>query len=184
MIRIIAGKFKGKRLYPPKNLCTKPTMDIAKEGLFNILQHKFDWSEVRWLELFAGTGNMTYEAISRGALSATMVEKDKKCISFIQKQIQDLNISSQITLIPSDVWDFIAQPCLFPYTIVFLDPPYQMANTDKIVSKIFENHLVLPEGIVILEHESTKSFEGLSFFRQKRVYGRSAFSFFSNEYSL
>ncbi|MCS7077085.1 MAG: 16S rRNA (guanine(966)-N(2))-methyltransferase RsmD [Bacteroidia bacterium] len=186
MIRIISGKFKGRKLYLPKHLCARPTMDMAKEGLFNILEHRFLWAEVTWLDLFAGTGNMTYEALSRGAKHATMVEKDKKCVQFIQNQIKNLNLDAQVTLIKQDVWNFIDKPATAAYAIIFLDPPYRLPNQDKLILQLFEYGFVLSGGLVILEHECGRSFESLCFFKGKRIYGSSAFSFFSysDEYCL
>lgn len=187
MIRIISGKFKGKRLYPPPDLPAKPTMDKAKEGLFNMLNHQISqWEDITWLDLFAGTGNMSYEALSRGAKCAVLVEKNKNCLRFIQEQIKILQVEVQTTLIQQDVWDFIPQQCKNPYSIVFLDPPYQLPEQDTIIVQLFQNNFVLPQGLVILEHESTKSFDTLPFFREKRTYGHATFSFFSNsdEYFL
>lgn len=186
MIRIISGKFKGKRMYPPADLPAKPTMDKAKEGLFNILTHHIEWEDTTWLDLFAGTGNISYEALSRGVSHVTLVEQDKKCVQFIKKQVQLLKINEQVTLIQQNVWDFIAQPCKSPYTVVFLDPPYHLPEQDKIITQLFENNFVLPQGLVILEHESSKSFDKMLFFKQKRIYSYSAFSFFSSDdvYSL
>ncbi len=187
MIRIISGKFKGKKLYPPANLPAKPTMDKAKEGLFNMLHHQIEWQETTWLDLFAGTGNISYEALSRGAKHATIVEQHKKCVQFIKQQIDLLKIDTyQVTLIQQNVWDFISKQCQNPYSVVFLDPPYHLPEQDKLLTQLFENNFVLPDGLVILEHESTKSFENLSFFKQKRTYSHAAFSFFtlSDEYSL
>lgn len=186
MIRIISGKFRGKRLYPPTDLPAKPTMDKAKEGLFNILNHLIEWETTTWLDLFAGTGNMSYEAISRGVSHSTLVEQHKKCIQFIKKQVDILGISEKVTVIQQNVWDFIAQKCENPYTVVFADPPYTLPEQDKILTQLFENNFVLPQGLVILEHESTKSFDTLPFFKQKRIYSHAAFSFFSSndDYSL
>jgi len=186
MIRIISGKFRGKRLYPPVSLPAKPTMDKAKEGLFNILHHHIEWENATWLDLFAGTGNMSYEALSRGAKTVTMVEKDKKCIQFIKEQVKQLKTEENTTVIQQEIWDFIQNKCENPYTIVFLDPPYQLPHQEKLITQLFENNYVLPQGLVILEHESTKSFDTLPFFKQKRIYGHATFSFFStvDEYSL
>lgn len=186
MIRIISGKYKGKRLYPPESLPAKPTMDKAKEGLFNILNAILEWEKVSWLDLFAGTGNMSYEALSRGVSSVTMVEKDKHCIQFIRKQLQNLKIQNQAIAIQQDVWNFIKIKCENPYSVVFLDPPYQLSNQNLLIATLFENQFVLPQGLVILEHESTKSFDTLPFFKEKRTYGHATFSFFSylDPYSL
>jgi 16S rRNA (guanine(966)-N(2))-methyltransferase RsmD len=181
VIRIISGKFRGKRLYPPASLPAKPTMDIAKEGLFNILHHLTEWENAAWLDLFAGTGNMSYEALSRGVKTVTMVEKDKKCCQFIKKQIQELKTEEQTTLIQQDVWDFLQIKCESPYNIVFIDPPYKLPEQDELITQLFENNFVLPQGLVILEHESTKNFDALPFFKQKRTYGHAAFSFFSTD---
>jgi 16S rRNA (guanine(966)-N(2))-methyltransferase RsmD len=186
MIRIISGKFKGKRLYPPTSLPARPTMDKAKEGLFNMLNHLVEWENTTWLDLFAGTGNISYEALSRGIKFAVLVEKDKKCVQFIREQIKILKTEEQTMLIQQEVQDFIQNRCENPYSVVFLDPPYLLPEQDKIITQLFENNFVLPQGLVILEHESTKSFDTLPFFKQKRIYSHAAFSFFtiSNEYSL
>lgn len=184
MIRIISGKFKGKRLYPPASLPAKPTMDKAKEGLFNILTHLLEWENTTWLDLFAGTGNMSYEALSRGVNSVVMVEKDKKCVQFIKEQITLLKVQEQTTVIQQDVWTFVQNKHENPYSVVFLDPPYHLPEQENLIIQLFENNFVLSHGLVILEHESTKSFETLPFFKQKRTYSHAAFSFFSHDDAL
>ena len=120
-MRIVSGKWKGKRIVAPKNLPTRPTTDFAKEGLFNILNHRFFFDDLRVLDLFAGTGNIAYEFASRGAGEITCVDQNKGCVRFISEMADDLG--ANIQPVQLDAWLFV-QKTTTSYDIVFADPPY------------------------------------------------------------
>lgn len=176
MIRIISGTAKGRRLQAPKTLPVRPTTDRAKEALFNILQHQFDFVESSALDLFSGTGNISYEFSSRGIPHVVAVEQHKKCIGFIEKTREALAFT--ITVVQQDVLRYLDQ-AQGTYNIIFADPPYQWKNEayHELIEKAL-NHLA-PEGYFILEHEKQISFDTHNQRIDVRSYGNSVFSFFT-----
>jgi 16S rRNA (guanine(966)-N(2))-methyltransferase RsmD len=176
-MRIISGKYGGRRIHPPAHMPhTRPTTDIAKEGLFNILQNRVAIDGATTLDLFGGTGCISYELASRGAEQLTIVEKDKTMLDFIKKNIDFLKIENTIT-IQMDVFQFLAT-CNQQYDIIFAGPPYALNTIDDLPRIIVEKKLISPEGYFILEHtprNDYKTFEGYSF---QRNYGATIFSFF------
>jgi len=176
-MRIISGTFKGKRITAPKKLPTRPTTDMAKEGLFNILNNQYYFDDCVILDLFTGTGNISYEFASRGSKSITAVDSNANCIKFIVKTSNELDFN--IDGIKSDVFKYLARTKA-KADIVFADPPYALPLEDfeKIVDLVFDNHLLLEEGILIVEHSSHTDLSHLRNFSNKRKYGGSVFSFF------
>lgn len=175
MIRIISGTAKGRRLQAPKNLPVRPTTDRAKEALFNILQNQFDFEECSALDLFSGTGNISYEFASRGIAHTVAVEQHRKCIHFIEKTREML--AFPISVVQQEVLRFL-DLSQGTYTIIFADPPYQWKKeTYEVLIQKAINHLE-PEGHFILEHEKNISFETHSQRIDARSYGNSVFSFF------
>jgi len=175
MIRIISGTAKGRRLQAPKNLPVRPTTDRAKEALFNILHHQFDFEECRILDLFSGTGNISYEFASRGVSQIMAVEQHKKCVDFIQKTTQVLDFP--ITVVQQEVLRFLDHtPGVF--SIIFADPPYNWEEQDY--NNLIEKAIVLldEDGQFILEHEKHHTFETHPQNVDVRSYGQSVFSFF------
>jgi 16S rRNA (guanine(966)-N(2))-methyltransferase RsmD len=176
-MRIIAGKYGGRRISPPQNMPhTRPTTDIAKEGLFNILQNRVSLDDISTLDLFGGTGCISYELASRGASQLTIVEKDPTMLDFIKKNIELLKIENA-QLLRMDVFQFLST-CNGTYDIIFAGPPYALNTIDELPKIIVQRKLISPKGYFILEHTPRNDytqFEGYSF---QRNYGTTIFSFF------
>ncbi|MBT8261404.1 MAG: RsmD family RNA methyltransferase [Bacteroidia bacterium] len=177
-MRIVSGKFKGKRIIAPKKLPVRPTTDFAKEALFNILNNRYDFGELRVLDLFAGTGNISYEFASRGTKEILCVDAHYACVKFIQQTAMSLEIP--ITTVKSDVFKYlrIQQDA---YDIIFADPPYDFSSDqlEELVSLSFGNNLVREEGCLIIEHTKHLDLSEISHFQESRKYGGSVFSFFT-----
>ncbi len=176
-MRIISGKYRGKRLVAPKKLPVRPTTDMAKEGLFNILNNKFFFDELKVLDLFAGTGNISYEFASRGSRDVTAVDGHSACISYIAKTSKELELG--IKTIKADVFKFLRGNDL-KFDIIFCDPPYNFMLDDfqKIVELVFDEKLLNEDGLLIIEHASQTDLSKLFHFQEGRKYGGSTFSFF------
>jgi len=177
-MRIIAGRFKGRRLRPPAKNPARPITDFAKEGLFNVLTNYFDFDRIRFLDLFAGTGNVSFEMASRGCEDITLVEMYKPNTNFITRTAEVLQIELQI--IHGDVFQFIPN-CFEKFHLIFAGPPYALEKLPKLPSLIFEHELLHKPGWLILEHSSAHNFEGHPHFRQSRKYGEAVFSIFTND---
>ncbi len=176
-MRIISGKFKGRRIAPPKNLPVRPTTDMSKEALFNVLNNHFNFSELKVLELFAGTGSISYEFASRGCSPILCVDGDMGCVNFIKKTTKEFEF--EITAIKSDVFKFLEKHT-GNYDIIFADPPYGMAQKEfeKIVELIFENELLDEEGMLVVEHSKYTKLDQMPHYSFQKNYGGSVFSFF------
>jgi 16S rRNA (guanine966-N2)-methyltransferase len=178
-MRIISGKLGGRRVSPPANMPhTRPTTDIAKEGLFNILQNNLNFDGIKTLDLFSGTGSISYELASRGAGEQTIVEKDPAMCAFIKKMLSDLAIEG-VELIKMDVFTYITQ-CTGQFDFIFAGPPYALPTIDELPRKIVAGKLISPGGMFVLEHTPRNSYSGFDFFVQERNYGTTVFSFFIN----
>ncbi len=176
-MRIISGKYKSRRINAPSKLPVRPTTDMAKEALFNILNNRFYFDEVAFLDLFAGTGNISYEFASRGCEKITAVDGDFGCVQFISKTATGLDLN--ISALKSDVFSFLEKTVL-KSDIIFADPPYDMPLEDfeRIPELIFEKDLLLKDGLLIIEHAKQTDLSHLANFTNKRKYGGSVFSFF------
>ncbi|MFK7032481.1 16S rRNA (guanine(966)-N(2))-methyltransferase RsmD [Flavobacterium oreochromis] len=179
-MRIISGKYKGRRLVAPKNLPVRPTTDMAKESLFNILNNYFNFNGLRVLDLFSGTGNISYEFSSRGAENIISVDGDFGCINYIKKTAKEFDMN--ITPIKSDVFKFLEKN-KNNYDIIFADPPYDLdqKNFEKILDLIFENNLLDPDGMLIIEHSKHTKLSHKENFSFEKAYGGSVFTFFEFE---
>ncbi|WP_121355289.1 RsmD family RNA methyltransferase [Flavisolibacter nicotianae] len=176
-MRIISGKLGGRRINPPTQMpYTRPTTDIAKEGLFNILQNNLDFEGLKSLDLFGGTGSISYELASRGASDLTVVEKDTQMFAFIKKTAADLGLS-QIKVVKSDVFRFM-DTCHEKYDFIFAGPPYALTTIDDIPKRIFENALLNEGGWFILEHTPRNSYQTYPYFLREKNYGTTVFSIF------
>ena len=150
-MRIISGKYKGRRINAPKNLPVRPTTDMSKESLFNILNNHFHFDGLKILDLFSGTGNISYEFGSRGAGNITAVDGDFGCVKFIKKTAEEFELP--ITAIKSDVIKFL-KTNKSSYDIIFADPPYDMPQKDfeEIISLVFDYVFLVEDGMLIVEH--------------------------------
>lgn len=176
-MRIISGKHSGRKIHPPHNMPhTRPTTDIAKEGLFNMLQTRVQIEGATTLDLFGGTGCISYELASRGAENLTIVEKDPIMLDFIKKNIDLLKIENAQVL-RMDVFQFLTS-CTNQYDIIFAGPPYALTTIDDLPKIIVERKLISPEGYFILEHTPRNNYEKFAGYSFQRNYGSTIFSFF------
>ena len=178
-MRIISGKFKGKRLTAPKKLPVRPTTDMAKEALFNILNNRYYFDDIAVLDLFSGTGNISYEFASRGVNSITTIDAHSGCVQYISKTAKELGFD--IEVLKNDVFKFLERE-KSKYDVIFADPPYNFDTSQfsKINELVFKSDLVSEEGLLIIEHAEQTDLSGLPHFTEKRKYGSSVFSFFEN----
>ncbi|MDX2431520.1 MAG: RsmD family RNA methyltransferase [Bacteroides sp.] len=175
-MRIISGTYRGKNIRPPKNFKVRPTTDFAKEGLFNILLNSFDMEELDVLDLFSGTGSITYEFISRGARSVVAIEKEHAHFSFIRKTCQELDMEL-VNVIRGDVFSYLKRPYQ-SFDLIFADPPYDHALLETLPDLIFNTEILAKGGTFILEHPGTHSFTSHDHFNEHRKYGGVNFTFF------
>lgn len=177
-MRIIGGKFGSRRFNPPaNNWPTRPTTDYAKEALYNILQNKIDFQETKMLDLFGGTGNHCYEFLSRGSQDVTYVDSFGKCVAFVKKTAVDLKIDEELKVIKSDVFRFI-KSCSEQFDFIFADPPYHLKTLSQLPNLIFDQDLLAEDGILVIEHDHTNTFEDHERNTDVRKYGGCMFSFF------
>lgn len=175
-MRIISGNFRGKRIIAPKSLPVRPTTDFAKEGLFNILDNNYDFNNIKVLDLFSGTGNISYEFASRGTKNITAIDNFSGCIDFIKKTVHNLNFK-QINAIKTDFLFFLAQD-YNKYDVIFADPPFDEQNLNLLIEKVFENMLLEEDGVFILEHNAKNRFDVHPHFYKYKKYGAVNFTFF------
>ena len=176
-MRIIGGNSGGIRINLPKNLKLRPTTDRCKEALFNILNNEFDFKSIKILDLFSGSGGISYEFASRGTKKIISVDKNIKSLNFIKKYSEGQKFD--ITLIRSDVFMYIKKIDT-EFDIIFADPPYnfEKAKYLKIISEIFKKNCIKSDGYLIIEHSSKKDFNKNHNFNKSKKYGDSSFSFF------
>lgn len=178
-MRIIRGKYGRRRFDVPKNITARPTTDFARENIFNVLENMMDFEGMRALDLFAGTGAISFELLSRGCASVTAVEKSAVQHGFIRKVAQELD-ERNLTLIKGDAFKFIAAaPAQFDF--IFADPPYDLPRFGEIPGLILKSGMLKPGAIFIIEHSRNYDFSGLPGFTGRRVYGSVNFSIFTCE---
>ena len=177
-MRIVSGKHKRRIISPPKNLPVRPTTDMAKESLFNIMGNYIDFPGKHVLDLFAGTGNISYEFISRGCDSVTAVDTDFGCVKFIKQTAEKLQMEN-LSVVKQDVFRFVKMTKR-KYDIIFADPPYKLENIPDIVSAVFNNDLLTDEGWLIVEHPRGTDLSSYPGFFEHRNYGSVNFSLFQN----
>ncbi len=179
-MRIISGKYKGRRITAPKNLPVRPTTDMSKEALFNVLNNHFNFSGLKVLDLFSGTGNISYEFGSRGCDNITSIDGDMGCVNFIKKTAKEFDLN--ITAIKNDVFKFLEKH-KGSYDIIFADPPYGIAQKEfeKLIELVFENELLDEEGMMIMEHSKHTKLNHMMHYSFQKNYGGSVFSFFEFE---
>lgn len=177
-MRIIAGKYGGINLKTPTFAPTRPTTNIAKEALFSIINNYYNFDKINFLDLFGGTGQMSYEFASRGCTDITTIEKFGGCVAFMEKTIERLEIEG-MKIYQMDVFKFIKNTNQ-KFDIIFAGPPYPLPNLNTIPDVIFENELVEGKGWFILEHNPQHDFTHHKNFWRKRNYGQTIFSIFVN----
>ena len=176
-MRIISGTHKSRRITAPSNLSVRPTTDAGKESIFNILTNSFLFEEISFLDLFAGTGNITYEVSSRGCNDVISVDQNYRCAGFIKSTLLELNMDG-IEVIKSDVYKYLAETQK-TWDIIFADPPYMSSDTARIHELVFERNLLKEGGFLILEHGNDQKFSNLAHLRDERVIGNVNFTIFN-----
>ena len=189
-MRIISGKYKGRIIVPPRNLRARPTTDFAKENLFNVLAgFGFDYGECDVLDLFAGTGSVSYEFASRGARSVTAVEINAVHYAFIRRTASELGFVG-LYPVKANVFNYL-KACTRRFDIIFSDAPYDLRGSEEVIELVFERGLLRPEGevrndgsiadggMLIFEHSKGRDFSGHPHFLQTRNYGSVQFTIFT-----
>lgn len=175
-MRVIGGALHGRRFSAPNSIPARPTTDLAREGLFNVLTNLISFEDLNALDLFAGTGSVGYELISREASQVTLVEQHAASINFIKKTAKDFGIENVVKILRSDVFSFLKKTTE-SYSLIFADPPYALPNMQELCS------LILPklraDGLAIIEHDFRNSFEEHAHFLRSKKYGETIFSFFT-----
>lgn len=184
-MRIISGDYGGRRFDAPKNLQARPTTDLAKGGLFNILQNRIDFEECKALDLFGGTGSISFELLSRGATQVTCVELGRQQQQFISEVAAKLKCENRLQLVRGDVFRYLKSQAQMSGTFdfIFADPPYALTELATLPSLVLgraegSRSLLAPEGIFVLEHGDANDFSNEPGFQEVRVYGAVHFSFF------
>lgn len=183
-MRIISGSLGGRVLQPPmKKWPTRPTTDIAKEALYNILYNRIDFEQAIMLDLFGGTGAHVFEFLSRGCEDVTYVDMYAKCVSWVKEQVKILEYEKEAKIVKMDVAKFIkrhgASDGSPEFNFIFADPPYALPWLPQLPSLILDNALLSEGGLLVIEHGSDVNFENHSRCTESRKYGQSRFSFFS-----
>lgn len=177
-MRIISGEFGGRKINPPPNMPhTRPTTDIAKEGLFNILQSRIDFEGLKTLDLFGGTGSISYELASRGAADLTIVEKDAAMHSFIKKTMDMLKVEN-VKVLKMEVFNYL-QSSSEEFDFIFAGPPYALGTIDDLPKIIVSKNMIAPGGFFVLEHTPRNNYEKFEAYSFQRNYGTTIFSFFT-----
>ena len=178
-MRIVGGQYRGRVFDPGKKFKARPTTDMAKESLFNVLQNSIDFESIRALDLFSGTGSISYEFASRGCTDITAVEINIAHIQFIKEVIEKLG-EKHIRVVKSNVFVFAAH-IKEQFDLIFADPPYDHPKFADVADLIFRNNLLKPEGLFILEHSGQFDYSSHPNFKELRRYGSVHFSMFSAE---
>jgi len=178
-LRIISGTYKGRKIVAPSRLPVRPTTDQAKEAIFNIINNHFYFEDLKVLDLFAGTGNISYEFCSRGAKEVMAIEINHKCCDFIKKTVDFLKMGN-LKCVQTNVFSFLKSSS-GSYDLIFADPPYDMEGVDIIPELVFSKSLLNKEGWLVIEHSVTIDFSGSPNFFEQRKYGKVNFSIFRVE---
>ncbi len=176
-MRIIRGKLKSRTLFVPKGFDSRPTTNFSKEALFNILDNRLDLKGMEVLDLCSGTGNISLEFVSSDVKHVWAVDKNFKCIKFLQSFAKQLDIEDEITVHKSDVIKFL-ETVDKKFDLIFADPPFEVNMHENILRLIFERNLLKEDGLVVIEHGKKTNLESLPHFDFTRKYGAVHFSFF------
>lgn len=177
-MRIIGGKHRRRRFDVPKSFNARPTTDFAKENLFNVLQHLIDLEDADALDLFAGTGSITMELVSRGCRSVVAIEMRREHANFIRCVAQLLGESQAVRILQTDAFRYLRQGGVALFDFVFADPPYKLSEIADLPDIILSSGLLRPEAVVVVEHPATYNFTEHPAFVQHRAYGSVNFSIF------
>jgi 16S rRNA (guanine(966)-N(2))-methyltransferase RsmD len=175
-LRIVGGTYSGRKLAVSKGFNSRPTTEFAREGLFNILANHFEFSAMRVLDLFTGTGSISFEFASRGCREIDLVDLNRRSVHFISQTVRDLSIQG-LHPVCMDVFRFI-RICRKKYDLIFADPPYNLKDLQELPGIIMQHNLLLPEGWLVLEHPRSYGFGSLPYCFDERRYGNVRFSFF------
>mgnify|MGYP006290954101 CR=1 FL=1 len=179
-MRIIGGSKKGTAIQPPKSMKLRPIKDNSKENIFNIIWNYFDFEDITVLDLFSGTGGISYEFASRGTEHILAVDNHPSSVKFIEKETERLGFDDKIEVLRMSAFDYL-KATDEQFDIIFIDPPFALENKRSLIDLIFDNNLLKPQGMVIMEHFKKEDFEDHPNFREYRKYGKSVFSFFENK---
>lgn len=179
-MRIVSGTLRGRRFSPPDSFSARPTTDFAKENLFNVLNNIIDFEDIKVLDLFSGTGSISYEFASRGCKNITSIELNYKHQQFIAKTIRELKIDKAIRSLKGDSFKFVAAT-KEKYDIIFADPPFDLKEADNLPDMVMEKDLLNKGGFLILEHSGKDKYNDHKYFIQTRNYGKVNFTFFGIE---
>ncbi|TAJ15706.1 16S rRNA (guanine(966)-N(2))-methyltransferase RsmD [Marinilabiliaceae bacterium JC017] len=176
-MRIVSGQLKGIRFSPPKSFSARPTTDFAKENLFNVLGNRIDFEDQKVLDLFGGTGSISYEFASRGCQHITCIEKNFKHYKFISDTVKKLKLDTQIRPFKYCSFKYL-EKCDETFDIIFADPPFDLKTLDNLPDLVFSRPILSENGFFILEHSDKKSFSNHPHFFEVRKYGKVHFSLF------
>lgn len=179
-MRIVSGQLKGRRFSPPDSFKARPTTDFAKENIFNVLNNMVDFEELKVLDLFSGTGSISYEFASRGCMSVTSIEQNFKHQQFIAKTVREFGIQQQVRSLKGDAFKFV-EGTSEQYDLIFADPPFDLEEAQKLPDMIMKRGLLRPGGFFILEHSGEGKYNDHPYFLQTRNYGKVNFTFFGVE---
>jgi len=179
-MRIISGRFRGKKINAPAGLPVRPTTDFAKEALFNVLNNLYYFDEISVLDLFSGIGSISLEFVSRGSKKVMAVDNELKCVKFLEETARNMNIEDLFSVVKNDVLQFLKRNQSGKFDIVFADPPFDFEEDNylQIIDLILENDWLSESGIFVLEHSAKISFDSHPSLAQHRKYGNVNFSFF------
>ncbi len=176
-MRIIRGRYQRRQINAPASLPVRPTTDMGKESLFNILENFVDFESVRALDLFSGTGNISYELVSRGCLAVTAVDKDNGCVRFIRETATKLQMN-ELMVVSADVFTFLKNHKT-KYDLIFADPPYDCTEYERLISLVLDNDMLNENGTFIVEPDRMHDFSNHPRFKDHRKYGKVNFTFFA-----
>jgi 16S rRNA (guanine(966)-N(2))-methyltransferase RsmD len=176
-VRIISGTLKKQRFSPPKGFPSRPTTDFAKEGLFNILDNEITFEDLKILDLFAGTGNISFEFASREAGQITSVDKNFRCTKFMKDFCIEHKIANAMNIVKADVFKFVSNNHQ-SYDLIFADPPFEDKLHLDLINAVMNGEILAEDGLFILEHSKHNKFDDQKGFQHSRRYGHVVFSFF------
>ncbi len=178
-MRIVSGTHKGRIIHPPHNLRARPTTDFAKENLFNVLANYVDFEEIDVLDLFSGTGSISYEFASRGARSVTSVEVNGVHHNFISRTAAAFGFNA-IRPVKANAFLYL-KSCNKHFDVIFSDAPYDLPGADEVINLVFSRGLLNTDGLLVFEHSKGHDYSSVGGFLFTKSYGSVYFSVFQNK---